>query len=88
MTIRVSNHALLRYIERVLGIDVEAIRAEIAELAAPDSPDLARLVVEDGIVVTVLGEGMYVNKSKRKMSDTKRRRISLLQGRSQGHMTV
>jgi len=71
---RVSDHALLRYIERILGIDVESVRAEIALLAAPDSPDLARLVVEDGVVVTVLGEGMRVN--RRKMSATKRRRLA------------
>ena len=66
--ITVSDHALVRYIERVLGVDVEEIRAEMVPRAA--AADLRRLgsgrypmqgpdgayhvVVKDGTVVTVL----------------------------------
>lgn len=32
---RVSDHALLRYIERVEGIDVDALRRHLAAIAAP-----------------------------------------------------
>jgi hypothetical protein len=63
--LRVSNHALLRYIERVVGIDVEALRAEIADLAQPGSPELAKIIVEDGVVVTILGGDMRARKNGR-----------------------
>jgi hypothetical protein len=63
--LRVSNHALLRYIERVVGIDVEALRAEIVELAQPGSPELAKIIVEDGVVVTILGGDMRARKNGR-----------------------
>lgn len=33
-TIRVTDHAVLRYLERVVGIDVEAARAQIAAKVA------------------------------------------------------
>ncbi|KQO43055.1 hypothetical protein ASF08_10795 [Methylobacterium sp. Leaf85] len=67
----VSDHALVRYMERVMGVDVEAIRAEILEevaasLAAPrrarpDPLETHRFVIDGdalgGRVVTVLPPG-------------------------------
>lgn len=35
MGVHVTDHALVRYLERILGIDMEAHRAEIAALAQP-----------------------------------------------------
>ena len=60
----VTDHALVRYIERVKGIDVEALRGEIltdgrraaikryGSLKIP-LPDGARVVVKEGVIVTV-----------------------------------
>lgn len=33
--VRVSEHALVRYLDRVWGVDTEAARAELAALAQP-----------------------------------------------------
>ena len=68
--VTVSDHALVRYIERVLGVDVEQIRAEMLPpdaaaglrrlgsgrypMRGPDGP--YHVVVKDGTVVTVLDD--------------------------------
>lgn len=45
----VTEHALVRYMERVKGIDVEAYRREIARIAArADDHDGASAVLKDG----------------------------------------
>lgn len=73
---RVTNHAVLRYIERVIGIDPEAIRDEIRALAYPGSPELSKIVVEDGVVVTILGDGMRVGKNKESATKEARSRCA------------
>lgn len=61
----VSDHALLRYLERVVGLDVEALRADIAascdhalrgnEVSAPCvATEVARYLIRGRRVVTVL----------------------------------
>ena len=60
----VTDHALLRYLERVRGIDVEAIRAEIACAAVTTAAEFgcttvilgngARLKLQGDVVATVL----------------------------------
>lgn len=63
---KVSDHAVLRYLERVQGLDIEAIREnlrtnEVRELSI-DAPsgtfiphrDNFIIVVRDGVVVTVI----------------------------------
>lgn len=71
----ISDHAVLRFIERVYGVDIDRVRAEM------DSPALAkavefgsrvligrhgeRLVIRDGIVVTVIGKGNMVGRTIR-----------------------
>lgn len=62
--IEISDHACLRYLERVKGIDIEAIKAEMRSpgLQAAEmfgSPVVIgrhgeRLVIKDGVVVTVV----------------------------------
>lgn len=62
---RVSDHAVLRYLERVKGLDIEKIRSEIL------TPDIAaairagatavtisgaRFPVRGGVIVTVIGD--------------------------------
>jgi hypothetical protein len=58
----VSDHAVLRYLERVKGVDVKAARAEIAGLVASAEAHPAcvavrldgwRFVIRDGTVTTV-----------------------------------
>jgi hypothetical protein len=68
MNIIVTDHAVLRYVERVMGIDVEAIRAEMASHAVQTAAAMqchtvklgngARLKLKGGTVMTVLGKGM------------------------------
>lgn len=67
--IEVSDHAVLRYIERKLGIDIEAIRAEIASpttIAAIKAGALSvvsegfRYVIRGNRIVSVLDKDMRV----------------------------
>lgn len=58
---RISDHAALRYLERVLGVDIEALRDELArrldQAAAVGASgvivDGFRYVLADGVLVTV-----------------------------------
>jgi hypothetical protein len=68
MSLRVSDHALLRYFERVAGVDVEGLRLELARVLARGEGAASLLgqdhyvirfpeagfVVKGGVVVTVL----------------------------------
>lgn len=66
MMTHISDHAILRYLERVKGVDIGVIRAEMTTpaLAKADAfgcPVLIgrsgeRLVIRDGIVVTVIAK--------------------------------
>lgn len=57
---RVSDHAVLRYLERIVGLDVEALRAQIALDCARSQgapcvrTEHARYLVRGRVVVTVL----------------------------------
>jgi hypothetical protein len=72
---RVSDHALLRYVERVMGIDVEAIRSDIltdgvkAALrtgATGITVNGVKMVAKDGVVVTVLADDMRPKKKTKR----------------------
>jgi hypothetical protein len=63
-TLLVSDHAMIRYMERVMGLDLEDLKAEISniDMAAhaqlgdgnyPIKAISARAVVKDGVIVTV-----------------------------------
>lgn len=64
MTIRVSDHAVLQYLQRRYGFDLEKVRAElltpgvIAAALLPRETHIqahgGRIVVKDGTVVTFL----------------------------------
>jgi hypothetical protein len=62
----VTDHALLRYLERARGIDIELIRSHIALICGPAANagainyrlDDVTYVFKRGHVVTVLGHGM------------------------------
>jgi hypothetical protein len=61
----VSDHALLRFIGRVLGVDLDALRARILTPtvaaaikagARAVTVEGTRFVVKGGVIVTILGE--------------------------------
>lgn len=60
----VSDHALIRYMERIMGLDLENLRSEISNVNVSAYKQLgdgnypihnvkARAVIKDGIIVTV-----------------------------------
>ncbi|MEJ0012827.1 MAG: hypothetical protein WDM94_09415 [Bauldia sp.] len=64
-TVMVSDHALLRYLERVKGVDIESARAEVIAItgvaAALGAPTAVRdghaYVIKNYTVTTVLPKG-------------------------------
>lgn len=73
--IRVSEHAVLRYLERVKGIDLNAIRAEmatpavIAAISAGARSFIApthTIVIEGKTIITVLDAGVKPGHRKRR----------------------
>lgn len=70
---RVSDHAVLRFLQRKYGLDVEAVRAKIDALAGPAidagaltlKVDGVSFVLRGGRVVTTLENGMRsINKTE------------------------
>jgi len=61
---KITEHALIRYMERVKGIDVEAMRKEVTDNKIVEQIDVLgsgtfpcgdyKIVVRDSIIVTVL----------------------------------
>lgn len=79
----VRDHALLRYLERHKGIDVEAIRRELADLADEAVPardgehhwhpsGVLLIIAENGAVVTVLSPEQTVKWNGRKLKNGSR----------------
>jgi putative hemolysin len=87
MTLRVTDHALVRFMERAGGLDAEALRLALAaslvraeEAAAAISAsrytvivDGLRYVVEDGHLVTVLDADMKLGRLHRPAGSEDRR---------------
>lgn len=69
MTISVTDHAVLRYIQRIKGFDVEAVRLHIANvckgvtLARTVRAENHDFIISNGCVVTVKPHGA-VNRRK------------------------
>lgn len=76
----ITDHALIRYIERVMGLDVEAIRLRMAEEAAKSSFALelggkikgaeCTMVVRENTVITTL-----THRTKKKMPNTRSKEV-------------
>lgn len=74
MTIHVSDHALLRYLDRAMGIDVESIRRELASPTVEQAAAMGcatvklgngcRLKLRGQHVTTVLAKGMRLSKGE------------------------
>lgn len=64
----ISDHAVVRFLERVKGVDIDAVRAEMQTPALDVADQFGapvligrngeRLVIRDGVVVTVLRKRM------------------------------
>ncbi|MBR0995607.1 hypothetical protein JQ580_33375 [Bradyrhizobium japonicum] len=62
MDVRASDHAVIRYLERVEGLDLDIIRAEILSIAGAAAAVGAKVirkdgnsyVIEKGVIVTVI----------------------------------
>ena len=59
---KISDHAAMGFLQRVKGIDIAAVKAEVAEQVATDMPlegeaavtrNGFRYVIQNGVVVTV-----------------------------------
>ena len=69
MPVTISDHAIVRWLERVKGVDIEAIRAEMRTPALAKADEFGcpvligrhgeRLVIRDGVVTTVIAKGRY-----------------------------
>ena len=71
----VTDHALVRYLERVKGLDVETIRQHIAKLCAPCVAAGARTMHAEGVrfelgtgkVITCTPNGKWPSRTRREM---------------------
>jgi len=69
----ISDHAVIRYLERVKGVDIAALRAEMQSPALAVADDFGcpvvigkngeRLVVRNGVVVTVIAKARNVGRT-------------------------
>lgn len=79
--VMVSDHALIRYIERVLGYDVEGLRAKITARASPAAAvgavhlvaDGFRYVFVEGVMVTVYADNGIDARTAYKLEQLRRR---------------
>lgn len=78
-TPRVTDHAILRYLERAKGVDVEAVRRHIEEICAGPMVAGATSVRAEGVkfcfagaaVVTVTPSSQIPNKTQRERVQNK-----------------
>jgi hypothetical protein len=59
--VRVSDHAVLRWLERVHGIDVEFFRDQVREIAGPAAAVGASALTRDGFVYVISPTGTVVS---------------------------
>ena len=65
----VTDHALVRHLERALGVDVDAIRREVLDIVEPGIERGASAVrsngraylLADGVLVTVYPKGTWID---------------------------
>lgn len=72
--LRISDHALIRYLERVKGVDVDALRAEMNDVLRPalDHPTARGIIIgsycykiENNTVLTVIRKNSPNPRTKR-----------------------
>ncbi len=70
--IHITDHAILRYIERVMGIDVDAVRAQVAEtVAIADEHDTCIAVTKDGFRYVLVGDTLVTIRRIARAADRK-----------------
>jgi len=57
--IEISDHAVLRYLERAYGMDIEAVKTEMIHAVEPAIAFGASVVIAHGVKL-VIREGKYV----------------------------
>jgi hypothetical protein len=57
VNITVTDHALLRWLERVYGLDLDKVRDEIAEFARPAATMKAVNYAKDGVTIALNYDG-------------------------------
>jgi hypothetical protein len=74
---RITDHAIVQFLERALGIDIPAVREQlhaVVELAVAENSERPQvkgchLVIEDNALVTVLSPTMRPKKAKKRKED-------------------
>ena len=71
--VEITDHAVLRFLERVHGVDIAKVRADMQSPALAIANDYGcpvligkhgeRLVIRDGVVVTVIAKARYVGRT-------------------------
>lgn len=75
---RVTDHAVLRYMERVQGLDVEAVRRHIAGLCGPATAAGASTVYQEGVRFEISRTGAVVTVTPaRGACRTRQRRLGM-----------
>jgi hypothetical protein len=78
LTLRVTDHAVLRYLERVKGFDVEAVRTHIALVCTPGHAAGANCIKAEGVKFEITNNAVVTcAPGKAGFSDTKRVKIAL-----------
>lgn len=81
----VTDHSVLRWLERVQGVDIEAIRLHIWEICAPAIKAGATCIRADGVkyefqngkVITVVPGNATPGKISRETTQTKIKRVTV-----------
>ena len=55
--VRVTDHALIRFLERAGGFEIEKLRREIAKKVYKSAPEGATGIKVDGIQFVIVGDG-------------------------------
>lgn len=79
VAIRVSDHAVLRYLERAMDLNVEVVRAHILALCAAPAAygavcvraDGVRFEIASGVVTTVTPDQQTPNRTARALAQRK-----------------
>lgn len=72
---QISDHAIVRFLERVKGIDMDVIRSEMLTPAVERAQTFGapvvigkngeRLLIKNGVIITVYAKGRYQGKNIR-----------------------
>ncbi len=70
-SVRVSDHAVLRYLERVRGFEIESLRQNIAKRCESAASAGASSITIDGVVL-LIEDGVVITTVQRKEGQSRR----------------